>query len=587
MSETVSKSTLSNKPQTLDALTGLRFVAALAVVMIHSIKYSGGDFIPYAAFATNAVAFFFVLSGFILTYVYHDRLAQVGVMKFYFARFSRIWPLHIVCVLAAIGVRACYGQHNLGPSGVLASHLAMIQSWLPFQSWAMYFNGPAWSISTEFGFYFAFPVLLWLGRNRFWPLVLIFFLATLVMIGGLQLSVIQEQTTNKWAIPMAYVNPLTRMVEFVLGMAIGKLFIARSKLGKMDRGPESFGGWIKDTAWELMAMGLLAVLFYVATVGVLKQFLIEQNWHVVESWTRKSGGTMLGFAATVWVFSWSRGFFSKLMSTPTAVYLGEISFALYLIQTPVLEALKSEFNGLQIPMFYFVAIAIGLCLGLAMLLFAIIEMPCRQFLVSAVAQDWGKAFAAVGSSCRRVCSGYVGAIALGLIGICVALVAYEKQNQKLTVPVSEVLDVLGEFNGIESSSVTFKDEAILHRWSVTDKKNHIVVTMLWEVLDRQQRVRFVHICDEQENILYNVPSNVDKFRGAPRGSIVIDHCKIHKNKIREKAKLDQPGKKYVGIGFWAKGIGTAPANRGQLQMENRRLLVGQLSADGIIKVEEK
>jgi len=377
------------------------------------------------------------------------------------------------------------------------------------------------------------------------------------------------------------------MVEFVLGMAIGKLFIARSKLGKMDRGPESKGGWIKDTAWELMAMGLLTALFYVATVGVLKQFLLEQKWHVVESWARKSGGTMLGFTATIWVFSWSRGFFSKLMSTPTAVYLGEISFALYLIQVPVMEIVKSESNGLQLPMFYFVAIAIGLCLGMAMLLFAVVEMPCRQFLVSVVTRDWGKAFAAIGSSFRRVCSGYVGVIALSLIGICIALLVYEKQNQKLTVPVSEVLNVLGEFNGIENSPVTFEDEAILHRWSVADKKDHFVVTMLWEVLEQQQRVRFVHICDEQENILYNVPANVETFRGAPEGSIVIDHCKIYKNKIREKAKLDQPGKKYVGIGFWAKGIGTTSADRGQLQMGNRRLLVGQLSTDGIIKVEEK
>ena len=203
-----------------------------------------------------------------------------------------------------------------------------------------------------------------------------------------------------------------------------------------------------------------------------------------------------------------------------------------------------------------------------------------------MSNGWGKAFAALGSSVRRVCSGYVGIIALGLIGTCVGLLVHEKQNQKLTVPVSEFLDVLSEINGIENSPVTFKDEAILHRWSVADKRDHIVVTMVWEVLERQQRVRFVHICDEQENLLYNVPANVETFRGAPKGSILVDHCKIYKNKIREKAKLEQPSKKYIGIGFWAKGNGTAPADRGQLQMGNRRLLVGQFSPGGIIKLEE-
>ena len=135
-------------------------------------------------------------------------------------------------------------------------------------------------------------------------------------------------------------------------------------------------------------MGLLAVLFYIATAGVLHEFLLQQKWYVAASWARESGGSVLGFAATIWVFSWSRGFFGKLMSTPMAVYLGEISFALYLIQMPVLMALKLELDGLQLPMFYFSVIAIGLSLGLAMLLFAVVEMPSRQFLVSVVARDW-------------------------------------------------------------------------------------------------------------------------------------------------------------------------------------------------------
>jgi len=588
MSQPASNSTLSNKPKTLDALTGLRFVAALAVVVIHCLVYSGSDITQFAALATNAVAFFFVLSGFILTYVYHQRLAQVGVVKFYFARFARIWPLHVVCVLAVIGVQKYYGQHGLGPDGLLASHLTMIQSWLPYQSWAMRFNGPAWSISTEFGFYFAFPVLLWLGRKRFWPLVLISILATLAMVGGLQQLVLQGQTSNNWAIAMAYANPLVRLVEFVLGMAVGKLFIAQSKSGKMDRGPESVGGWIKDTAWELVTVGLLAVLFYVATAGVLQFFLREQKWHVVASWVSKSGGTMLGFAAVVWVFSWSRGFLSKLLSTPTAVYLGEISFAVYLVQLPVLMVLKSEFNGLQLPIFYFMALAIGLCIGLAMLLFAIVEMPCRQFLVSVVARDWGKAFAAAGSSWGRVCSGYVGIIALGLVGVCVALVAHEKNNSKLTVPAGKLLSAFSDISGGgEYSPVTFKDEAILHWWAVADKKDHVVVTLLWQVLEQQKRARFVHICDEHENILYNGPPNAKDFCGALPGSIVIDRCKIYKDKIRNKGKLEQPAKKYVGIGFWAAGMGTTPADTGQLQMGNRRLLVGELSQDGIVKVEPK
>ena len=86
---------------------------------------------------------------------------------------------------------------------------------------------------------------------------------------------------------------------------------------------------------------------------------------------------------------------------------------------------------------------------------------------------------------------------------------------------------------------------------------------------------------------YNGPPNAKDFCGALPGSIVIDRCKIYKDKFRNKGKLEQPAKKYVGIGFWAAGMGTTPADTGQLQMGNRRLLVGELSQDGIVKVEPK
>ena len=117
------------KPSSLDALTGLRFIAAVTVVFVHAFKFGQGS-TTLGPWAANAVTFFFVLSGFILTYVYHERLKQTGLLKFYWARFARIWPLHICCLLLTLWVLGnLSGRHPPNFAVKLAAHVATVQSW--------------------------------------------------------------------------------------------------------------------------------------------------------------------------------------------------------------------------------------------------------------------------------------------------------------------------------------------------------------------------------------------------------------------------------------------------------------------------
>ena len=82
----------------LDALTGLRALAALAVFAQHFMSIMDIK-VKLGPIGGIAVSFFFVLSGFILVYVYKGRLTGSTTPKFYFTRFARIWPLHIACLL--------------------------------------------------------------------------------------------------------------------------------------------------------------------------------------------------------------------------------------------------------------------------------------------------------------------------------------------------------------------------------------------------------------------------------------------------------------------------------------------------------
>lgn len=82
----------------LDALTGLRFFAALGIAILHARGAMG---IPAEfhelVFPTliQGVSFFFVLSGFILTYKYPSLEDAAARRRFLWSRFSRLWPAHM------------------------------------------------------------------------------------------------------------------------------------------------------------------------------------------------------------------------------------------------------------------------------------------------------------------------------------------------------------------------------------------------------------------------------------------------------------------------------------------------------------
>src|SRR5208337_1415695 len=148
----------------LEALTGLRFVAAAMILVAHAPSLR----IPVPPFEfANAVALFFVLSGFVLAHAYPqlDDLASIG--RFLCLRVARIWPAHaFTLVVAAIVTTACLAQPFAAPQ-FLAS-LIMVHAWVPMWPWYFSFNAPSWSISTEFFFYLTFPPLIWRWRRTWW-----------------------------------------------------------------------------------------------------------------------------------------------------------------------------------------------------------------------------------------------------------------------------------------------------------------------------------------------------------------------------------------------------------------------------------
>jgi hypothetical protein len=103
--------------------------------------------------------------------------------------------------------------------------------------------------------------------------------------------------------------------------------------------------------------------------------------------------------------------------------------------------------------------------------------------------------------------------------------------------------------------------------------------MWWELLPGHQRARFMHLVDEEGNILKVCHGNKKDFIGQRPGSFVLEKLALKKTEFIS-------GMKYVGIGFWLEGLGSAPADRGQRQMSQRRLLVAEITDQGVVGIHE-
>ncbi|HEX6528263.1 MAG TPA: acyltransferase family protein, partial [Burkholderiales bacterium] len=118
----------------LEQLTSLRFFAALMIVFHHADGMFGIGRSPVNL--GQGVSFFFVLSGFILTYVYPSLDAGREVRRFWLARFARIWPAYLATFLLAFALLFLEWD---GVTGV--AHLAMVQAWLPLSVFYFSYNG--------------------------------------------------------------------------------------------------------------------------------------------------------------------------------------------------------------------------------------------------------------------------------------------------------------------------------------------------------------------------------------------------------------------------------------------------------------
>lgn len=300
-----------NSAARLDSLTGLRFVAALGVAFAHlPYLHSQDRFGRILSEGGIGVPFFFILSGFVLTYAYRERLAnptRKSLKSYYVSRIARVWPLHLVTFALAFALPV--GPHGIELGPALANAF-LVHTWVPDLRYAQSFNSVSWTLAIESFFYLSLPMLLWIALK--WksatPRQLIL---AAVAIWGLQYAWVRwhKHGTDFGTQYLVCFCPAVRVGEFAIGMLLA---LAHARTPGADRA--------RSWRWTLVEVSAAAlVLAMMAGSGRTHPFLRLSVYYVP------------ALALVVAVFARSRGTLSQLLAMRLPVFLGDVSFAFFLI----------------------------------------------------------------------------------------------------------------------------------------------------------------------------------------------------------------------------------------------------------------
>jgi peptidoglycan/LPS O-acetylase OafA/YrhL len=340
-------------PPDLRALTTLRFLAALWVVLYTAWPHLDVGFVPVAVTKGYlGVETFFILSGFILSYVY---LEPAGEKRFRYggflwARIARVYPLHLVTLFGMIGLGLIAGIAGLSIDGSLTDWRSLPANLTLTHAWGLApgsaFNHPSWSISAEWFAYLSFPAfafVAWRLRER--PI-----LAT-VLAAGFALGLYAAfQPLAGYALTEATFRwGALRIVPcFALGCA---LYLVHRRGGVPLAGP--------------VALVSGAAVLVSASLGL---------WDAIT--VLSAGGLILGLAsldnARAGVFGSKAG-----------VYLGEISYSIYMVCAPVLLLMTNvaaRVTGADDKRFHIIVwLALVATIPVAaMLTYHLVERPARK-----------------------------------------------------------------------------------------------------------------------------------------------------------------------------------------------------------------
>ena len=341
----------------LNQLAGLRGICAWWVVFFHSLALMK-DSIPepvarFIAHGYLAVDLFFLLSGFVIFLSYHASLAKNfphSVGRFYWNRFTRIYPLHAVMLGGYLMLFAAfYFFSSSGTAPESYTWTSFIQSVFLIHMWVgsdLTWNVPSWSISSEWFVYLFFPLMAYSLRKLRGGVAAHLAIVTLA---ALLLHLIYTFSgIGSLGAGVSRMALIRTLLEFLMGVFIGSLYVNHKEF--LDRYRNAaLAGFVGLSVWYVWAP--------------LPDYTIIP----------------LAFALLIAYLSVTSSPITAMLSTPVLVYLGEISYSTYMVHYLVYDLLKAGFmHGSRINPLY-VWLSFVMVFLLSALLHHVVDTPSQRY----------------------------------------------------------------------------------------------------------------------------------------------------------------------------------------------------------------
>ena len=400
------------------SLDGLRAIAVTAVVIFHlDIPYLPGGYL--------GVDLFFVLSGYLITELLIREYSTTGTISlrdFWARRARRLLPALVVVLLAVAG----YSYANADPEQLYwlrregLAALFYAANWWFISSGTSYFADSSaespllhtWSLAIEEQFYIVWPLLLLLLlRVRKNLVIPVTFMIVAASLSSIQMALLADAGGSR-----AYFGTDSRVFQLFIG-GLAAVLVRRLASGRV--------GGARGRLWmPLSVVSAFVVAFFMANLNEG-----SMNYY--------RGGALifsLAVAALLVSLDMRASIVGRLLAWRPAVYVGRISYGVYLWHWPVIIFFPYLylFTDGRLGRVFSMAAQVGLTLALSALSFHVIEKPIR----SGALAGWRL-------TPRRTLAGVTLAFAMTAGSITAATAAEELPHWATKVPSGQ-LQVLGD-----------------------------------------------------------------------------------------------------------------------------------------------
>ncbi|MBP5328967.1 MAG: acyltransferase [Spirochaetaceae bacterium] len=292
----------------IKSLNGLRFIFALLVVLCHYILPAPYNCSLFSEGGTIGVHFFFVLSGFLLTLQYEDKIKDMNFkpIPFLLKKIAKLYPLHIIIFLFWFIWTLKTNPISFDLIKKAFFNVLLLQSYIPNINYYFSFNTLSWYLCDILFLYVVFALFAKYFYNSKKPLILILILdlilsAILILFGHYVKSIDEF---------VFYIFPPVHLIDLLTGIWLCMLYKK-----------------IKDTelpSFVFIFFEIAAVAVFVLTVLISPRIPTKYRISFLYIFA-------MSFIVFVFALTDKKGPLAKLFSTKFFQFLGSISFSLYMI----------------------------------------------------------------------------------------------------------------------------------------------------------------------------------------------------------------------------------------------------------------